>query len=245
MRFGQHNLHSSEKLYTGRVLDQKATDNELKSIKEARYTMFDAMGNYQHHDAVTGTGKQHVADDYSYLLSNSMATNNAEFEKQIQDYTEKFAGIKSDSWGMCSSVNSTYTDCPIAPETSEFAVTSYNPAAIPVDIQTFKVPPSSSYDVQVYNTTSAAWDEAETSLLCYNFLENNAMQSTYLDCNLHVKSTVNPHHMSFMKVTASFDAEEATAEADENMIKTSTASLSYTGQNDAGASQFTYATVDG
>lgn len=57
MRFGQHNLHSSEKLYAGRVLDQKATDKELKSIKEARYTMFDAMGNYQHHDAVTGTGK--------------------------------------------------------------------------------------------------------------------------------------------------------------------------------------------
>ena len=57
MRFGQHNLHASEKLYTGRVLDQKATDKELKSIKEARYTMFDAMGNYQHHDAVTGTGK--------------------------------------------------------------------------------------------------------------------------------------------------------------------------------------------
>ena len=173
-----------------------------------------------------------------------MATNNAEFEKQIQDYTEKFAGIKSDSWGMCSSVNATYTDCPIAPETSEFAVTSYNPAAIPVDIQTFKVPPSNSYDVQVYNTTSAAWDDADTTLLCYNFLQNNVMQSTYLDCNLHVKSTVNPHHMSFMKVTANFEAEEAPA-ANDNVIETSTASLSYTGQNDAGASQFTYATVDG
>lgn len=119
-----------------------------------------------------------------------MDTNNAEFEKHIADYTEKFAGIKSNSWSMCSSVNATYTDCPIVPETSEFAVTSYNPAAIPVDVQTFKVPPSPSYDVQVFDTESDSWTDAESTLLCYNFLENNVMQSTYLDCNLHVKSQV-------------------------------------------------------
>lgn len=119
--------------------------------------MFDSMGSYQHHDAVTGTGKQHVADDYSYLLSQSLATNNAEFEKHIADYTEKFAGIVSDKWGMCSSVNATYTDCPVAVNTAEFVVTSYNPAAIPVEVQTFKVPPTGSYDVEVYDYTSESW----------------------------------------------------------------------------------------
>lgn len=30
--------------------------------------MKDAMGIMQHHDAVTGTEKQHVADDYARLL---------------------------------------------------------------------------------------------------------------------------------------------------------------------------------
>lgn len=30
--------------------------------------MKDAMGIMQHHDAVTGTEKQHVADDYAMLL---------------------------------------------------------------------------------------------------------------------------------------------------------------------------------
>ena len=33
----------------------------------------EAMGILQHHDAVTGTEKQHVADDYSRILSNSMS----------------------------------------------------------------------------------------------------------------------------------------------------------------------------
>lgn len=32
------------------------------------YTMKDAMGIMQHHDAVTGTEKQHVAEDYALLL---------------------------------------------------------------------------------------------------------------------------------------------------------------------------------
>lgn len=32
------------------------------------FTMKDAMGIMQHHDAVTGTEKQHVAEDYALLL---------------------------------------------------------------------------------------------------------------------------------------------------------------------------------
>ena len=109
---------------------------------------------------------------------------------------------------MCSSVNATYTDCPIAPDTSEFAVTSYNPAAIPVDVQTFKVPPSASYNVEVFDNDSSTWTEAESTLLCYDFLENNVEQSTYTDCNLHVKATAKPHHMTFMKLSASTEAQE-------------------------------------
>lgn len=32
----------------------------------------EAMGILQHHDAVTGTEKQHVADDYARILHRSM-----------------------------------------------------------------------------------------------------------------------------------------------------------------------------
>jgi hypothetical protein len=36
---------------------------------EAKESMLDSMGVYQHHDAVAGTAKQHVADDYNMRLS--------------------------------------------------------------------------------------------------------------------------------------------------------------------------------
>lgn len=40
----------------------------MRDILKAKFSMLDAMGIYQHHDAVTGTAKQYVADDYNYRL---------------------------------------------------------------------------------------------------------------------------------------------------------------------------------
>ena len=51
--------------------------------------------------------------------------------------------------------------------------------------------------------------------------------------------------MTFMKLSASTEAKE-TPKADSDKIETSTASLTYTGQDEeSGASKFTYATTDG
>lgn len=48
-----------------------------------------------------------------------------------------------------------------------------------------------------------------------------------------------PHHMTFMKVKANV-TEEVSVGDDNTTISTSSASLSYTGQNEAGSSMFTY-----
>jgi hypothetical protein len=37
-----------------------------------RYYIDEAMGVVQHHDAVSGTEKQHVADDYAQRLSDGI-----------------------------------------------------------------------------------------------------------------------------------------------------------------------------
>ena len=48
------------------VLNIEPDNAELEKFREA-------MGILQHHDAVTGTEKQHVANDYARILSNSIS----------------------------------------------------------------------------------------------------------------------------------------------------------------------------
>lgn len=37
------------------------------------------MGILQHHDAISGTAKQRIADDYAWRLFESMAKNNEQY----------------------------------------------------------------------------------------------------------------------------------------------------------------------
>uniref|UniRef100_A0A665VZF2 Alpha-mannosidase n=1 Tax=Echeneis naucrates TaxID=173247 RepID=A0A665VZF2_ECHNA len=84
-----------------------------------------AMAVAQHHDAVSGTEKQHVANDYArrlangwqrcqVLVSNSLAALSASSAKRI----------------YCDNLN--ISVCPLTESSRKFAVTVYNPLARPV-----------------------------------------------------------------------------------------------------------------
>lgn len=51
----------------------------------ARNTMLDSLGIYQHHDAITGTGKDLVAADYIYRMGKSMDKNNKLYSKYLRN----------------------------------------------------------------------------------------------------------------------------------------------------------------
>ena len=44
----------------------------------------EAMGVLQHHDAITGTEKQYVADDYANILSRGIADCDKEVTKTLR-----------------------------------------------------------------------------------------------------------------------------------------------------------------
>ena len=76
MRDASHTLHSSNKLFALASIDQSTTDAEIENMLKAKATMLDVVGVVQHHDSITGTAKQHVADDYNKRIAKGIASTN-------------------------------------------------------------------------------------------------------------------------------------------------------------------------
>ena len=56
------------------------------------------MGVYQHHDAVTGTSKQFVANDYANTLFSAMEQSQSLFNKFVGEQAKRFANVESTEW---------------------------------------------------------------------------------------------------------------------------------------------------
>jgi len=102
---------------------------------EARQKLYDELGINQHHDAVTGTGKQPVANDYAKRLFDGMEKNNAVYNRLVSDKIGKLTGYTSDSqWQQCFVSNTTYVDCPINDmqdeKEYEMSVIVHNPSSV-------------------------------------------------------------------------------------------------------------------
>jgi hypothetical protein len=162
--------------------------------------MLDAMGIMQHHDAITGTAKQHVSDDYTRILYNAIDRNNIIYEEMMNDHTFKLADIKADRWFQCFKTNSTWLDCPLANYNAgnvTFLVNVHNPTLDYMQYQRIKVP-HDKYRVFAWDETNSKWENVRSQIFCLPVkLINNI---TINDCELHVENMVYPNHFSVLMV---------------------------------------------
>ncbi len=68
-----------------KILDQSVSQDQINTINSAHYALLDALGVTQHHDSVTGTAKQAVANDYNLRLFKGMEATNTEYAKLIDE----------------------------------------------------------------------------------------------------------------------------------------------------------------
>ena len=97
------------------------------------------MGILQHHDAVTGTARQAVAENYNSRIFRGMQATNNVVVKSLDDYVKQVMPsiqTSASQWTWCVRENSTYLDCPVAehPNQANITIAAYNPAATPMDV---------------------------------------------------------------------------------------------------------------
>ncbi|XP_011645218.1 lysosomal alpha-mannosidase isoform X2 [Pogonomyrmex barbatus] len=123
-REGNNLLQASKQLVT--LTNLKNYDKELEHFREA-------MGVMQHHDAVTGTEKQLVANDYSRILHESMA----HAEEIISKAIAKWSGMTNNtaaSFKIFTCLELNISSCAFSEKSDLFTVVLYNPLSRPVSI---------------------------------------------------------------------------------------------------------------
>jgi lysosomal alpha-mannosidase len=86
----------------------KNSKDELSQLMDNYSLFYKQMGLVQHHDAVSGTAKKRVMDDYSHTLFEASLKG----MKQFLVSFSKLHNQPSDNFEMCYSRNSSLTDCP-------------------------------------------------------------------------------------------------------------------------------------
>ncbi|XP_051165376.1 lysosomal alpha-mannosidase [Leptopilina boulardi] len=124
------------------VLNNMPNNEKINKFREA-------MGIMQHHDAVTGTEKQHVANDYSRILSNSMRDGNKLSADALRNMMKKDENTeKKVEFHSCLQLN--ISSCEHTENNKNFVVTLYNPGSQPLSTYVRLPVKGASYRVKDY-----------------------------------------------------------------------------------------------
>ena len=203
VRRASSNYHSSNQLIAEKLLDQsKDAEDFQDELLEGSWGLLDDLSILQHHDAVAGTAKQAVADDYAWRLFTGMKKNNEGYFNLIDEKIRKMTGIANQTWVECFKTNSTYVDCPVSNYEDQkkytMNVAVQNPSTIDMN-QAIIAVPNGQYDVKVFNAQSKAFETVNASVSCWDdYAENNV---TYKACNIKISHTTKARDFSLFQLT--------------------------------------------
>jgi hypothetical protein len=128
------------------MLDQNLSEEDATKYLEATQYLKEQMGVLQHHDAIAGTAKQAVADDYRIRIAKGVEITGESYADIIDQRVKAFSGYttQNSSYQMCHTTNGTFVDCPISDfdvtEGKETFIAVHNPSSIPMKTAKVSLP---------------------------------------------------------------------------------------------------------
>ena len=183
--------------------------------------MLDVLGINQHHDAVTGTGKQAVANDYAHRLFLGMDINKDVYSDAIERKISAQTGLThKNEWTQCFQTNTTYLDCPIATNDKKKSmnVVVQNPSSFETKNVKLAVP-NGKYDVLVFDQESSSAKNGEfklqdSSVECHADLDANKTAITSCFQHIQLPKAVGPKDFALLRLDYNKDADHTVESTD-------------------------------
>lgn len=196
-------FHAQSKLFALGVLNSTVADMDVEAVMNSTMINFDAIGVTQHHDAITGTSKQLVADDYAERLYKALTMTSYPYKEVIHHEAVirmNFTGSSKD-WQMCNRTNATYLDCAtstlVGQDNKDFIIAIHNPAEVAHRVSQIKAPPG-VYNVTYWNEMQGMYMNTTFQTICDDFLLDNM---TKIDtCDIFVIHEIAPMSVAFFNI---------------------------------------------
>lgn len=158
------------------------------------------MGVYQHHDAIAGTAKQAVADDYALRLTRGLKQSADSLSDLLLNNTLKGFELEKDGlFEICDRVNGTFVDCPI--NNYDLSKSTYvviqNPSSIPMKMAQISLP-SGKFSAQKYIQKSQKWNTLTADIMCnkVDLYNSNATEA----CQMFIQVDILPKQLILVKL---------------------------------------------
>eukprot|EP00357_Protocruzia_adherens_P000608 CAMPEP_0115005768 /NCGR_PEP_ID=MMETSP0216-20121206/20086_1 /TAXON_ID=223996 /ORGANISM="Protocruzia adherens, Strain Boccale" /LENGTH=1013 /DNA_ID=CAMNT_0002372193 /DNA_START=50 /DNA_END=3091 /DNA_ORIENTATION=- len=168
--------------------------SSFDSILTSYRDLFEALSLNTHHDAVSGTEKQHVCDDYMKRLYRGEVVADEFVKRLLAERHMTLAGSESHPEFQRCNLNRTSTECDVVnslTSSNSLLLTVFNPSRDSTHVVRAKVP---NKDVNVFDVKGVKLD---ADVICEQtqVIDTIKPDDVVTDCNLYLVDTFNPHEI--------------------------------------------------